>query len=68
MLGLAFLFYPEVIARGNKAAETVFIPVLLSAGARRVLRRAPAEAQGAKPGGAGLALDVPDTRLEDAAQ
>ena len=67
-MGLAFLFYPELIARGNKAAETVFIPGLLSAGARRVLRRAPAEAQGAKPGLRLLALDVPDTRLEDAAQ
>ena len=63
-----FCFYPEVIARGNKAAETVFIPGLLSAGARRVLRRAPAEAQGTEPGGAGLALDVPDTGLDDAAQ
>ena len=68
LLGLAFLFYPEVIARGNKAAETVSIPGLLSAGAQRVLRRAPAEAQGAESGGAGLALDVPDTGLEDAAQ
>nr|DAQ84367.1 MAG TPA: hypothetical protein [Caudoviricetes sp.] len=67
-MGLAFLFYPEVIARGNKAAETVLIPGLLSAGARRLLRRASAEAQGAKPGGAGLALDVRDAGLEDAAQ
>lgn len=67
-MGLAFLFYPEVIARGDKAAEAVFIPRLLSAGARRVLRRAPAEAQEAKPGGAGLALDVRDAGLEDAAQ
>lgn len=67
-MGLAFLFYPEVIARGNKAAETVFIRGLLSAGARRVLRRAPAEAQGAEPGNEGLALDVRDAGLEGAAQ
>nr|DAE42070.1 MAG TPA: hypothetical protein [Caudoviricetes sp.] len=63
-----FCFYPEVIARGTEAAETVFIPGLLSAGARRVLRRAPAEAQGAESGGADLALDVRDAGLEDAAQ
>ena len=63
-----FCFYPEVIARGNKAAETVFIPRLLSTGARRVLRRAPAKAQGAEPGGADLALDVRDAGLEDATQ
>lgn len=67
-MGLAFLFYPEVIARGNKAAETVFISGLLSAGARRVLRRAPAKAQGAEPEGTGLALDVRNAGLEDAAQ
>ena len=32
MLGPALLFFPEVIARGTEAAETVFIPGLLSAG------------------------------------
>ena len=67
-MGLAFLFYPEVIARGNKAAETVPASGLLSTGTRRVLHRAPAKAQGAEPGDAGLALDVPDAGLEDAAQ
>lgn len=67
-MGPALLFFPEVIARGTEAAEAVFMPGLLSAGARRVLRRAPAKAQGAEPGGAGLALDVRDAKLEDAAQ
>lgn len=67
-MGPALLFFPEVIARGTEAAETVFIPGLLSAGALRVLRRAPAEAQGAESGGADLALDVRDAGLEDAAQ
>ena len=42
LLGLAFLFYPEVIARVIKAAETVPISRLLHAGAERLLCRAPA--------------------------
>ena len=67
-MGLALLFYPEVIARGDKAAETVPVSRLLQAGALWVLRRAPAEAQGTEPGGAGVALDVQDHGVAGAAQ
>ena len=67
-MGLAFLFYPEVIARGNKAAETVPVSRMLQAGALWVLHRAPAKAQGTEPGGAVLALDVQDAGVADAAQ
>ena len=66
--GSGFLFYPEVIARGNEAAETMPVSGLLSAGALWVLPGAPAEAKGTEPGGTGLALDVRDAGVEGAAR